>query len=56
MAFPLFRSRANIEAHENTLGVRQIADNFADGLRQIAHQGRNGKNLIVLVAEFLPDL
>src|ERR1700732_4830262 len=48
MAFPLFRLRANIEAYEDPLGVRQVADNFANRLRKIAYQGRNGEYLVVL--------
>src|ERR1700730_1317436 len=48
MAPGLFCLRANIEAHEDTLGVREVADNFANGLRKVAYQGRNGKYLVVL--------
>src|ERR1700730_3954026 len=48
MASGLSCLRANIEAHEDTLGVRQVADNFANGLRKVAYQGRNSEYLVVL--------
>lgn len=35
--FTLFRFRPEVQAHQNPLCIRQITDNFANGLRQIAH-------------------
>src|ERR1700688_1529669 len=44
----LFRLRTDVETHQDPLGVRKVTDNFANRLRKIAHQRRNGKYLVIL--------
>jgi hypothetical protein len=40
--------RAQVEADENALGVREIADDFLHRLRKLSHQRRYRENLISL--------
>jgi hypothetical protein len=39
-------ARAQIQPHEHALGIGQVANDFSYGLRQLAHQRGNGKDLV----------
>src|SRR5688572_13805873 len=41
-------ARAQLQSYQRALGVGQVADDFAHRRGQLAHQGRDGDNLVVL--------
>jgi hypothetical protein len=46
--YPLRRPGLELQAHQRLFGIRKVTDNFADGLGEFAHQGRDGNDLVAL--------